>query len=212
MRWAVVVPVKRLAVAKTRLGVADDVRIDLALAMAVDTVTAAQACAVVERVVIVTDEIDAAVAVRRLGALTVADAPDAGLNPALSHGAGEALRGHEGLGIAALSSDLPALRPAALERVLSAAARHSTAVVADAGGAGTTVLTARRAADFAPHFGPESLRAHVGAGARNLTDIAEAAVRRDVDTVDDLRAAARLGLGDATSAVLRRHPSLVAEP
>ena len=59
--WCLVVPVKRLALAKTRLAeVAGEHRVDLALAFALDTVTAALACDDVRAVVVVTDEPDAA--------------------------------------------------------------------------------------------------------------------------------------------------------
>ena len=60
-RWCLVVPVKRLALAKTRLAaVAGPHRIDLALAFALDTVEAALGCDLVLTVVAVTDEPDAA--------------------------------------------------------------------------------------------------------------------------------------------------------
>ena len=83
LSWSIVVPVKRFAVAKTRLDVDPAVRGELALALAADTVAAVLAAELVERVVVVTDEPTAAAAARRLGATVVADEPDAGLNPAL---------------------------------------------------------------------------------------------------------------------------------
>jgi 2-phospho-L-lactate/phosphoenolpyruvate guanylyltransferase len=205
-RWAIVIPVKRLAVAKTRLADAADVRADLALAMALDTVAAARTASAVADVVVVTDEPAAALAVARMGARVVADLPDAGLNPALLHGADAAAQSGVGLGVAALSSDLPALRAADLDDVLLAATTHACCVVADADGVGTTLLTARDPAAFRPRFGPQSRRAHLDLGAYDVTATAGASVRRDVDTVDDLRAAVELGVGPATAAALRRHP------
>ena len=57
VRWGVVVPVKRLAVAKTRLGAyGDALRQSLALAFASDVVAAAQACPLVAAVLVVTDD------------------------------------------------------------------------------------------------------------------------------------------------------------
>jgi 2-phospho-L-lactate/phosphoenolpyruvate guanylyltransferase len=205
-RWAIVVPVKRLAVAKTRLADDADVRADLALAMALDTVAAARACAAVDRVVVVTDEPAAAQAVTRMGAIVVADGPDAGLNPALRHGALAAAGTSVPRAVAALSGDLPALRAADLDGVLRAAARHPSCIVADADETGTTLLTARDADIFAPRFGNRSRQAHLDGGAHDLTSTATASLRRDVDTIDDLRAAVELGVGPATSAALRRHP------
>ena len=68
--WSVVVPAKRLAVAKTRLrpltsplpGAAHD---ELVLALLADTVTAAATCPVVGAIVVVTDDPAAAAVVRR---------------------------------------------------------------------------------------------------------------------------------------------------
>jgi 2-phospho-L-lactate/phosphoenolpyruvate guanylyltransferase len=211
VRWAIVVPVKRLAVAKTRLSDQPEIRADLALAMALDTVNAALRGAAVERVVVVTDEPAAASAIRALGASVVADAPDAGLNPALVHGAREATV-DAALAVAALSSDLPALRPPALDAVLAAAGDRATCVVTDAAGTGTTLLTARDPGEFAPRFGTGSRQAHVDAGAVDLSDLADESLRRDVDTVTDLQAALRLGVGTATTAALKRHPLLRRQP
>jgi hypothetical protein len=88
LTWSVVIPVKVLARAKSRLaGLAGPARSELALAMAADTVRAAAACPVVATVVVVTDDPAAASALGALGAWVVADEPDAGLNPALAHGA-----------------------------------------------------------------------------------------------------------------------------
>jgi 2-phospho-L-lactate guanylyltransferase len=205
-RWAIVVPIKRLAVAKTRLADVAEVRADLALAMALDTVAAARDCLAVDQVVVVTDEPSAADAVTSMGALVVADTPDAGLNPALRHGALAAAAASGECAVAALSSDLPALRSVDLDGVLAAAAGHACCIVADADETGTTLLTARDAETFSPRFGARSRQAHVDSGAYDLTEKAAASLRRDVDTLDDLRSAIELGVGPATAAALRRHP------
>jgi 2-phospho-L-lactate/phosphoenolpyruvate guanylyltransferase len=203
-RWAIVVPVKRLTVAKTRLSDDAAVRGALALAMAEDTVCAAVSCPVVDVVIVVTDEPAAAEVMRGLGAWVVADTPDAGLNPALEHGGREALRRAPGAGVAAIASDLPSLRPDSLGRVLGVAGQHTAAVVADADGGGTTVFAAVSAASFTPRFGSGSRQAHVSAGARDITADAAADLRRDVDTVADLRDAVALGCGPSTTAALAR--------
>lgn len=121
--WSVVVPVKRLDRAKTRLqGALPGVEHPrLVLALTLDTVTAALRCREVSRVVVVTDDARAAGAVRRVGAEVVGDEPDAGLNPALRHGAGYARRLAPYDGVAVLSADLPALRPDELAAALDAA-------------------------------------------------------------------------------------------
>src|SRR5215217_3761206 len=104
-QWSIVVPAKRLAVAKTRLrpvtGSLDgSAHAELVLALLTDTVAAAVACSCVAEVLVVTDEPAAADAVRPFGVRIVADEPDRGLNPALEHGA----RNATGPAVAALSS------------------------------------------------------------------------------------------------------------
>lgn len=209
-RWAIVVPVKQLAVAKSRLLAGDAVRRDLALAMALDTVRAAADCPAVSEVIAVSDDRLAVEALRALGVHVVPDRPDAGLNPALAHGAREAALRDPAVAVAAMSADLPALRPEDLDEILALADATSSAVVADTNGEGTTLLTARPAGLFRPCFGEQSRRAHVDAGALDLTAAAAASLRQDVDTVADLAAAAGLGCGSSTSEVLARHPELLA--
>lgn len=193
--WSLLVPVKRLDLAKTRLGLTDPVRADLALAMAIDTVTAAVATPSVAEVVVITDDERAAKALASVGARVVEDRPDAGLNPALVHGASVAVMSR----VASLSSDLPALRPQDLEAVLQTAGDHARAVVSDISGTGTTLLAATAAGSFEPAFGEGSLAAHVAAGAVDVSDQAGRTVRQDVDTLDALRAAVDLGVGEQTS-------------
>jgi 2-phospho-L-lactate guanylyltransferase len=199
--WSVIVPAKRLAVAKTRLrpasaawtGAAHD---QLVLALLADTVAAALACPAVGEVVVVTDDPAATAVVRGLGARTVSDEPDRGLNPALEHGAAAARADQ----VAALSSDLPALRAAELGAALAAAEEFPRCFVADAEGTGTTLLTAL-GTPLRPRFGHGSAAAHEADGARRLAGDWPG-LARDVDTDDDLRAALRLGVGPATAALL----------
>lgn len=201
-RWSVVVPVKRLGRAKTRLraSLPDADHDALVLAMALDTVAAALACPLVGGAVVVTDDPVAGPALTALGAIRVPDAPDAGLNPALEHGAAEAIRRAPGWGVAVLGSDLPALRPAELAAALEAVAIR--AFVADAAGTGTTLLAAAPGVALRPAYGPASAAAHAASGATAL-DGAWPSLRRDVDTAQDLRAAIRLALGPRSAAQLR---------
>jgi 2-phospho-L-lactate guanylyltransferase len=119
--WTVVIPVKRLGTAKSRLrGAVPDARHkDLALAMLRDTTAAALGCAEVADLLVVTDDPAATRAVTALGAHAVPDRPGAGLNAAVRFGADVVT----GLGRrrAALAGDLPALRPAELGSALSMA-------------------------------------------------------------------------------------------
>jgi 2-phospho-L-lactate guanylyltransferase len=203
--WGVVVPVKRLAHAKTRLAVyGGALRQELALAFAADVVEAALGCEVVERVLVVSDDDRAARLLRGLGATVVADAPDAGLNPALRHGAGLLRADHPERGVATVSADLPSLRPADLAAVLREVPAGGRAFVADADGRGTTLLAAGPGADLAPAYGGGSRARHLASGAVEVPG--PPALRRDVDTPEDLRRALVLGLGPRTAEVVARLP------
>jgi len=194
--WSVLIPVKVLAEAKSRLAsLAGPRRAELALALASDTVTAVLASDAVARVVVITDDQDAAVVLAALGALVVPDEPRAGLNPALRHSARYAAARWPGDGMAALSADLPALRPEQIGQALRAAAGWPTAFVADAAGDGTTLYAARAGAAFRPAFGLASRARHAAGGAVELGLDGIGGLRRDVDTPSDLRGAVALGLG-----------------
>ncbi|HEV7657763.1 MAG TPA: 2-phospho-L-lactate guanylyltransferase [Mycobacteriales bacterium] len=207
MRWSVVVPVKRLGVAKSRLYAVGRPRPEheeLALSLALDTVAAARRAAEVARVVVVTDDPAAAAAMTAAGALVVPDEPDAGLNPALAHGAAAAARLAPADGVALLSADLPALRPAELGAALRSAAGAQRAFVPDADGTGTTLLATAPGVPVRPRYGAGSAAAHRATGAVELAGDWPS-LRHDVDTAADLRAAAGLGLGPATSAWTAAH-------
>ena len=201
LSWSVVIPVKVLALAKSRLsGLAGPRRAELALAMAADTVAAAAACPAVDSVIVVTDDDEAAAELSGLGALVLPDEPGDGLNPALAFGAAYSDERWPDRGRAGLAADLPALDTAELGRALAQAAEVRQAFVADAAGTGTTMYAAGPGAAFRPRFGPGSCAAHLAAGAVELALPGLDGLRRDVDTVADLRDAARIGLGPRTAA------------
>jgi 2-phospho-L-lactate guanylyltransferase len=196
--WGVVVPVKRLALAKTRLAsYGDTARQALALAFAADVVEAALRVA---RVLVVTDDEAAAALLQGLGAHVTPDDPDAGLNPALSHGADLLRSNDSALGVATVSADLPSLRDADLRSAL-AQVGDGRAFVTDLEGSGTTLLAAGAGHELAPAFGPASRQAHLDSGAVPLT--ASRTLRCDVDTPTDLLTALALGVGTHTTAATR---------
>jgi len=201
VHWTLVIPLKPLALAKSRLSQAADdaVRPALALAFAQDTVAAALACAQVRDVAVVTDDVLAGRELSALGARIVPDAPAAGLNAALTHGARTVRSARPGSAVAALNADLPALRPRELARVLTDAAAFPRAFLADAAGVGTTLLSAAPGHALLPAFGPDSRARHRASGAVELDLDAVDSVRQDVDTGDDLRAALALGVGPHTA-------------
>lgn len=221
MGWTVLIPVKRLSAAKSRLrgaAVAVD-HTELVLALLLDTLASAQASAEVDRVVVVTSDAAARDAATAAGAGVIADVPDAGLNEALAYAAtvvragGDREVGHNfpifhggesvQAGIAALSADLPALRPTELTEALRHAGvigrtRAASSFVADAAGTGTVLLAAPPGTAFEPHFGSGSAAVHAAAGAIPLPG-GWPGLRRDVDTPADLSEASGLGLGPRTS-------------
>jgi len=207
--WTVVMPVKVLAHAKSRLAVlAGPRRPDLALAFASDTATAVLACPDVARAIVVTSDLTAARQLAALGAVVVPDQPpvvggqlEDGLNAALSHGAAVVFRRWPGSGVAALAADLPALRPLELSRALRAAAAFPSSFVPDAAGVGTTMYATVPGTGFRPMFGGASRARHASSGATELTVDDIPGLRRDVDTPDDLRAAIALGAGFRTTAL-----------
>ncbi|MGW0790928.1 2-phospho-L-lactate guanylyltransferase [Streptomyces sp. NPDC002911] len=199
--WSLVVPLKPLARAKSRLGraVGAELRPRLALAFAQDTVSAALSCRAVGDVVVVTDDPVAGAALAALGARTVADTPAAGLNAALEHGE-RWVRARRGkAAVAVLNADLPALRPDELARVLEFSAVYPRAFVSDAQGIGTTFLSASPGMELRPAFGGASRARHLASGALEITLPGLDSVRRDVDTGGDLGAALALGVGRFTA-------------
>jgi 2-phospho-L-lactate guanylyltransferase len=201
LRFAVLVPVKRIAFAKSRLaGLGEEPRRLLATAFAVDTVTAVRACDLVERVLVVTDDHVLARTLREVGADVVPDGTSE-LNGTLLQAAAELHRRHEDLALAAVCADVPALRPEELSRALAAADPARMSFVADADAVGTTAIIAPTRDTFRPAFGPGSRCAHLSAGAAEVAADDLPGLRRDVDDPVDLVAALRLGVGAQTSLV-----------
>ncbi|WP_053736985.1 2-phospho-L-lactate guanylyltransferase [Nocardia sp. NRRL S-836] len=195
-----VVPVKTLDRAKTRLSSAtggDPVsHAALALALALDTVSAALSTPGVRRVVTITSDPAVAAEMAALGVESLAEPAEPGLNEALLHGAAT-LRSER---IGALQADLPALRPDELQAAL-VAARGRRAFVPDRQGTGTTLLLAAPGGELDPHFGVGSAGLHARSGAHALIG-PWPSLRCDVDTEEDLRLAQAIGLGRHTATAL----------
>jgi len=106
--------------------------------------------------------------------------------------------------VAVLLGDLPALRPEDLGAALVVAEEHARAMVADAPGTGTTLLTISAAAPFDSRFGAGSAAAHVALGYVPL-DIADTStLRRDIDLPADLDTLLTLHPGPHTARLLNR--------
>lgn len=208
MRWRLVVPVQRAERAKTRLVAPEGVsRPGLARAIAADTLTAVCRALPPRDVLVVTSDPASAALGHDLGARVVPD-PGAGLDAAVRAGLEQAQQGEEAHpagrttdvggpeGWAVLLGDLPCLRPDDLLHALDVCARHERAVVPDADGTGTVLLTAVGDPPV-PEFGPGSAARHGSTSV--VLDLALPRLRRDVDTTGDLREAVALGVGDRTA-------------
>jgi 2-phospho-L-lactate/phosphoenolpyruvate guanylyltransferase len=202
--WSLVIPVKKLSAAKTRLApLPTGRRADLALAFVHDCVAAALAAPLVSQVLVVTADEVAAEGLGRLGARIALEPPgEAGvdrLNAAIAFGAGRSRLDRPDLRVGALTGDLPSLRTEELNAVLGlAAAIEGRCFVPDAAGTGTTLLLGAEDGTLDPRFGPDSRAGHARSGAAELFGVGRS-VRQDVDTLADLEAALRLGVGVHTA-------------
>ncbi|BBY07831.1 2-phospho-L-lactate guanylyltransferase [Mycobacterium noviomagense] len=199
-----IVAVKRLAVAKTRLApiFSRQTREAVVLAMLIDTLTAAAAVESVRSITVITPDDAAAAAAAELGADVLADPtpvdhPDS-LNNAIT--VAERMVAESVTNLVVLQGDLPALQTQELAEAIAAARNHPRSFVADRLGTGTTALCAFGVA-LQPQFGPDSSARHSRSGAVELTG-AWPGLRCDIDTPDDLAVARRLGVGPATARAL----------
>jgi 2-phospho-L-lactate/phosphoenolpyruvate guanylyltransferase len=204
---ALVVAVKRLAAAKTRLAPVFSARTreNVVLAMLVDTLTAAAGVEAVGSITVITPDEAAAAAAAELGANVLADPTPEGhgdpLNNAIA--AGERAVINSFSNVVVLQGDLPALQTQELAEAIAAARHHRRSFVADRPATGTAALFAF-ATMLDPQFGPDSSARHRRSGAIELTG-AWPGLRCDVDTPADLAAARRLGVGPATARAIAQH-------
>ena len=198
---ALVIAVKRLTAAKTRLApvFSAATRENVVLAMLVDTIAAATAVSALRSVLVVTPDEVAAAAAEALGALVLADPTPQGhhdpLNNALT--AGEEFARRDCANVVVLQGDLPALRSVELAEAIGAARVHPRSFVTDRHGTGTAALFSFGVA-LDPRFGADSAQRHRRSGAVELTG-SWPGLRSDIDTPDDLDFARKLGVGPATA-------------
>lgn len=199
-RWSLVVPVKAPAAGKSRLD-PHPLRAALARAVAIDTVTAAASARSVARIVVVSDEFPLP-EVTAAGSAAIEVEPDPHADGLLGAIAAGLTRLGEAVPRAVLLGDLPALRPEELDAALAEAARHPLALVIDADGTGTTLLTAGAGVPLRPAFGIDSAARHRAAGHVPIGLPRHSGLRRDLDTAADLQVLRGMPLGAATHAVL----------
>lgn len=197
--WVVLVPVKRFADGKRRFGDRPD-RAALAEAFARDTIDAVAASPRVRMLLVMTDDAHLVDDLRLPVAAAVRAQRAPGLNAAISEGLQFAQESWPDYGHAVLQGDLPALVPEDLDRTLEMAEEVPLALVPDAAGTGTVLITGQPGMPLLPAFGPNSAARHRDLGHRLLRGTER--LRRDVDGPDDLDVAVRLGVGRHTSALL----------
>lgn len=206
-RWTVILPVKTLSAAKTRLAVNPAAAPDeLALAFFQDTLAAVIGCPDVDVVLVATSDPEVTGHAESSGCVVVDDSAAPGINAAARLAAVRCQPTHA---VAVIVSDLPCLTPGSLQVALGNSTGDAPSFVADADGEGTTMWMAGLGVPVEPRFGSASRAAHRRAACHDL--VAERpdpvgllrAARRDVDTPEALIDAAHVGLGPATLAILR---------
>jgi 2-phospho-L-lactate guanylyltransferase len=213
MRTAAVLPVKRFALAKQRLGasVADPLRLSLARAMVADVLLALSQASSLEGTIVVTSEEGVALAAAEQGAIVLGDDAERGQSAAVSAAVRRALaEGFER--VLCVPGDCPALDPVEIDTLLGAppAGEREVVIVPDRHGTGTNGLLITPPDAVIPSFGPGSCARH-----RELARAAGTACRiarlpsllLDVDTGADLaalreRLAAQGARASSTRAVL----------
>jgi len=167
MRTAAILPVKRFALAKQRLGasVADPLRLRLARAMVADVLLALARTEGIERTIVVTRERSVARSAREQGATVLDDTTESGQSAAAGVGVRLALA--EGIErVLCVPGDCPALDPAELEALLALDADEGHApggrvvIVPDRHATGTNGLLLSPPDAIAPSFGPGSCERH----------------------------------------------------
>lgn len=203
--WQVILPVKRLSEAKSRLAAPKGARAELVLAMARDTLAAVESCDDVSRTWLLTADpsVVDALATAELGVLHETPHPSTNaLNAAVTRAISE-LRARDGsTNVAIVVADLPALHPDELAAALTHAAEHEASFVADADDIGTTAVMLGSHSTLMPTFGLQSGERHHAA--KMVSVDAGPGLRRDVDTLIALAAAQEIGVGPHTSAVIDR--------
>jgi 2-phospho-L-lactate guanylyltransferase len=215
VRTAAILPVKRFAHAKQRLGasIADPLRQRLARAMVSDVLAALGRAESIARTIVVTCEPAVAGQARAQGALVLEDATQAGQSAAVAIGVARARA--EGFGrVLCIPGDCPALEPGELDALLGAADGAPAAprgrevvIVPDRHGTGTNGLLLTPPDVIPPSFGPGSCARH-----RALARAARADWRLerppslllDIDTGEDLAALRTRLAATAAAAVCTR--------
>lgn len=209
METLAVLPVKPLGQAKSRLRSAfGSATEQLALAMLQDVLLAAREADQIDDIVLLTNDAKAARAGVELGARTLPDGPDRGLNPALRWADLQLRRARPTSALMVLPMDCPATTAADLNGfVLFLKRSQQRCFVADHLGIGTTVLGAPAGSALDPRYGTHSCADHVASGAHRIAANSWPRLAADIDTAVDLaQTEEHFGLGPHTTAWLAGQP------
>ena len=203
--WTTIIPVKPWVMAKARLGVSNERRVELARAFSLDVLRCVVDTPEVGQVIVVTTEPELEARARTVGGVILNDRPLLSLDPlndAIRLGRSWALVNAPAEPIVVIPGDLPSLTPGALSVALDAMSGFETAFIPDGEGSGTTLLSAATPRLLRPFYGEESGRRHFESGCHPIADV-DPRVRRDVDTVFDFSCARELGIGEETGRAAR---------
>ena len=164
MKATAVVPVKRFALAKSRLGPGVEAtrKPELVAAMIGDVLEAIGRARMVERTIVVSQEPLAADLAAAAGAELVSDFDDASHSAAAMAGMGVA-KAAGARCVALLPGDCPLLDPRELDRMLTGVPDPYVAVIPDRHGTGTNALVLAPPDAIEPSFGEGSKERHVAA-------------------------------------------------
>jgi 2-phospho-L-lactate guanylyltransferase len=194
VRTVAILPVKRFAEAKSRLGasLADGLRLELARAMVADVLAALAEADSVERTIVVSSERSLPAAADADGVDIVGDDAERGQSAAVELGVRRALgEGFER--VLCVPGDCPALDPGEIDALLDPARDDGCEVVIipDRHGTGTNGLLLRPPDAIAASFGPGSCERHqrlaLAAGLGHRLE-RPSSLLLDIDTREDLSA------------------------
>jgi 2-phospho-L-lactate/phosphoenolpyruvate guanylyltransferase len=164
MKATAVVPVKRFAVAKSRLapGIEETRKPELVAAMVADVLEAIGRARMIERTIVVSQEPTATELAAAAGAELVSDFEDASHSAAATAGVHAAMASGARC-VALLPGDCPLLDPRELDRMLTGVPEPYVGVIPDRHGTGTNALVLAPPDAIDPAFGEGSKDRHVAA-------------------------------------------------
>jgi len=194
---AALVPVKRLAQAKSRLRAVlpDGQRREFVLAMLEDVLRLTLGQPAIGATAVVSADEDVLAFARRLGAQPIREPPGSrGLNAALTSAAGELAR-QGASGLLVLPADVPLATPTDIEAILGAWQEAPVVLCAShSGGTGALALRPPQAIPF--RLGPRSFTAHRRAAAERglaITVLSRPGLALDIDRPEHLAAVLAAG-------------------